>query len=58
MRLDETTSSHTVDCEDEICADAPIEIPIAVTFSSYDQNWPWADNIGLIVLSKESDVFQ
>lgn len=53
MRLGETNFNDTVDCEGEVCADAPIEIPVESAFSRYDEHWRWADNIGLIVLSIE-----
>lgn len=53
MRLGETNFDRKIDCDNDLCADAPIEIPVSNTYSRYDDRWTWADNIGLIELARE-----
>lgn len=51
--LGETDFDKAIDCEKDVCADAPIEVPVANSYSRFDRRCPLADNIALIVLLME-----
>lgn len=40
-------------CEPELCAHGSIDFSIEKSFTRYDPQWPWVDNVGLILLSTD-----
>lgn len=53
VRLGEWNTGTDIDCQGKICANAPVDILVEKTFyRSYNNEYQWHDNIGLIKLSE------